>query len=71
MIELRDSQLVHRKSLVFLQPNKRYYTKFVRSANLGRLAICGSDGGRLVGWDLLSGKQLTESLDHGRGKHYC
>ncbi|KZV61957.1 hypothetical protein PENSPDRAFT_692929 [Peniophora sp. CONT] len=67
VLELQDKQLVLRNTLSFNRPNTRHYRKVVSSANLGRLALCGSDEGRLVGWDLSSGKQLPGTLNHGRG----
>ncbi|KZV60958.1 WD40 repeat-like protein [Peniophora sp. CONT] len=67
VVELRGGQMQHKKTLEFRPANERYYRKIVRTAENGRLVLCGSDRGSLVAWDLQTGKESPVKLEHGRG----
>lgn len=72
VFEVHSGQIQHRKTLRFQPANERAYKKLVRSAEHGRLVVCGSDGGLLQCWDLLTGERLPHTLDFGGGQWvYC
>lgn len=68
VVELRDGQIQHKKTLKFRPANERFYKKIVRSAENGRIVLCGSDRGVIRAWDLQTGQELPAKLELGRGR---
>ena len=68
VVEICDEQIQITMTLGLQPANERAYRKQVRSAEHGRLALCGSDNGSLICWDLLSGERLPGTLEHGQGR---
>ncbi|KZV61266.1 WD40 repeat-like protein [Peniophora sp. CONT] len=70
VLELQDKQLILYTTLASSRPNTHKFKKIISSADHGRFALCGSDEGLLMSWDLSSGKQLSTTLDHGHGTRW-
>ncbi|VDB94369.1 unnamed protein product [Peniophora sp. CBMAI 1063] len=68
VVGISDGQLIYRRILEIPHPDRGGYCKQVRSAHHGRFALCGSDIGCFLCWDISSGASVQSPLVCGRGR---